>query len=460
MSENIDSRAVSVSVKIYERLLAAYPGAFRREYGPAMEQLFRDQCRDAWSESGGWGLAGVWLRVLPDCAKTSFVEHLSNLHRRESLFMKAVRAIRDGPRLRSAFVRVFGAGFVFATVCAALLALWSPRVYSSRVTIETHNDTKASPSDPSAAQHTGDADPYFLTTQSKIIESYHILTNVIVELNLGQKLAEQLGKPRWTMDETYLRLSKMIHVEKTRMTSLLEITVNNPNPALAATIANSIAESYRNVRVDQWKEIHLGGIYAYETNLAAMGQLLKEKQEELDRLRAELGATGIDTQLSNSAAAYGKMLQVWAEEKVMMKADFLEYSNILFRIAQIPRDELEAQLPRLFPQFGRLPGLPEKSINLSHAKEAMIAAAAKYDFDSPKYKAAARQLESAQQEYDDKVEEIPTSLRFRVSEEVKYLQIIEQTEKALRAYHQLTDEVENLRYKNRESERWLNQSDP
>src|ERR1700733_643462 len=149
MSNDVNSRAVTVSVKVYERLLAAYPAAFRREFGPAMKQLFRDQCRDAWCEAEGWGLAGVWLRVLPDWAKTSFVEHLSNLHRRESLFMKTVRAIRGDPRLRSAFLRVFGTGFTCAVVCAVLLAAWSPRVYSSRVLIEAHNDTsKASPSDP------------------------------------------------------------------------------------------------------------------------------------------------------------------------------------------------------------------------------------------------------------------------------------------------------------------------
>jgi hypothetical protein len=418
MSNDINSRAVTVSVKIYECLLAAYPGAFRREFGPAMKQLFRDQCRDGWSEAGGWGLTGVWLRVLPDWAKTSFVEHLSNLHRRESLFMKTVRAIRGDPRLRSAFLRVFGTGFTCAIVCAVLLAAWSPRVYSSRVLIEAHNDTsKASPNEPSAAQHSGDADPYFLTTQSKIIVSYHILTNVIAKLNLDQKLAEQLGKPRWTMDETYLHLSKMIHVENTRMTSLLEITVNNPDPALAANIANSIAESYRNSRLEQWKQIHLGGIYAFETNLAAMGQLLQEKQEELDKLRAVLGVTGTNTQPSNSTADYGKMLQVWTEEAVRAKADFLEYSNILFQTSQIPWDELGAQL----------------SVS------------------------------------DNEIESILSGVRVRVSQDLNYLQIIELNEAAIRAdkdkhdealrpYYQLTDEVENLRYENRESERYLNQA--
>ena len=42
-----DSKAVALSVRLFERFLAAYPREYRREYGPAMAQLFRDQCREA-----------------------------------------------------------------------------------------------------------------------------------------------------------------------------------------------------------------------------------------------------------------------------------------------------------------------------------------------------------------------------------------------------------------------------
>ena len=47
MSTPADAKALLSSQKIYEHLLAAYPKAHREEYGAAMSQLFRDQCRDA-----------------------------------------------------------------------------------------------------------------------------------------------------------------------------------------------------------------------------------------------------------------------------------------------------------------------------------------------------------------------------------------------------------------------------
>ena len=39
-----NSQRISVSVWVYRGLLYAYPRSFRREYGEAMVQVFRDLC--------------------------------------------------------------------------------------------------------------------------------------------------------------------------------------------------------------------------------------------------------------------------------------------------------------------------------------------------------------------------------------------------------------------------------
>jgi hypothetical protein len=84
MAKNFNNRALAVSQKIYGRLLLAYPKAHREEYGPAMAQLFRDECRDAWNESQSWGVARLWLRVLPDLVKTSITERLAALNTKQN----------------------------------------------------------------------------------------------------------------------------------------------------------------------------------------------------------------------------------------------------------------------------------------------------------------------------------------------------------------------------------------
>ncbi|MGO8699598.1 MAG: hypothetical protein ACLQVY_18005 [Limisphaerales bacterium] len=271
MPNNFDSKSVLISVRVYERLLAACPAEFRREYGPAMKQLFRDQCRDAWNEKRGWSLAALWLRALPDLVKTAFVEHLTNLRRRESLFMKFVRAIRADPLSRGAFVRMFAVVFLFCMLTSVLLSIWIPKRYSSMVRIEVEKDAPEALTGEARQAMTG-PDPYFMTTQFKIIESYSNLTNVIGKLQLDRILAQQNGFTRWTVDETFDYLSKRISVQQTRMKSLIEISTENADPVLAANIANEIAASYREARLEHWRQ-------ANETNFA-IGPM---ERELLDR---------------------------------------------------------------------------------------------------------------------------------------------------------------------------------
>jgi hypothetical protein len=257
MANNIDGKGVTVSVKIYERLLAAYPAGFRREYGPAMKQLFRDQCRDAWDRGQGRGLAVLWLRVLPDLAKTSLLEHLAILHRRESMcrkILRAFRAFRTEAGLRAAFGRWFTVAFVCMLGFSICQTFWTPKIYSSTTRIEVRKDAPVFPvAEDGGYANTSAPDPYFLTTQFKIIESWSILTNVIATLHLADRLAAQAGETHWTMDQTYAALFNNISIKRTRMTRLIEISVKNRDPKLAADIANAIVGAYRESRLEKWK---------------------------------------------------------------------------------------------------------------------------------------------------------------------------------------------------------------
>jgi hypothetical protein len=63
----------SYSEHVYRVLLLAYPKEYRREYGPQMEQAFRDLRREA-LRRGGIGLARLWVRVGLDLASSAAVE--------------------------------------------------------------------------------------------------------------------------------------------------------------------------------------------------------------------------------------------------------------------------------------------------------------------------------------------------------------------------------------------------
>jgi len=75
------NKLLSLSDRVYRRLMVAYPPAFRQDYGQPMAQMFRDCCRDAGRESGAAGVFLLWVRTLPDLASTALRERTSQASR-------------------------------------------------------------------------------------------------------------------------------------------------------------------------------------------------------------------------------------------------------------------------------------------------------------------------------------------------------------------------------------------
>src|SRR5205823_1006275 len=80
----------AVQLRVYRRLLLAYPINFRREYGTQMVQLFRD-CHRAVGGGQAFGNSRLWFRTLVDLARAAPAEHLEHL-RKEHSFMRNLRS--------------------------------------------------------------------------------------------------------------------------------------------------------------------------------------------------------------------------------------------------------------------------------------------------------------------------------------------------------------------------------
>jgi len=70
------SHILTFSGRLYTLLLLAYPTRFRRAYGREMAQVFRDDIRCTFQESGAAGLIGLWFLVGLDLLETAFAEHI------------------------------------------------------------------------------------------------------------------------------------------------------------------------------------------------------------------------------------------------------------------------------------------------------------------------------------------------------------------------------------------------
>ncbi len=240
----ISNRALTVSQKIYDWLLLAYPKAHRNDYGQAMAQLFRDQCRDAWTESRGWGMTKLWLRVLPDLVKTSIIERLAALTERKSMSDKITNLVQP----RTIFLKVFVVVFVITVLISVTITFLLPETYASTTRIKVQQE----------AEQSSDVawDPHFLQTTFEIIQSQTVLRPVIDKLNLNVEWGKKYfaGKTLESA-ETLEILKARTSLAPIRGTKLIAITVYSDDKKEAAQIANALAESYRNYRIKSRDEL-------------------------------------------------------------------------------------------------------------------------------------------------------------------------------------------------------------
>jgi hypothetical protein len=80
------NRSIERSRRLYQFLLGLYPSEHRRAYGPAMAQLFGDQCRSAHHQNGWRGLLALWMRTLVDLGKSALVEHFASPQAQTAFF--------------------------------------------------------------------------------------------------------------------------------------------------------------------------------------------------------------------------------------------------------------------------------------------------------------------------------------------------------------------------------------
>ena len=244
--EEPEARAVALSVRIYQRLLACYPPQYRHDYGPAMAQLFRDQCRDAWRGGRGWELVGLWLRVLPDLMKTSVLEHISTFKGRKTMMERISAVFPPQSAPRRVFVAVFLGVFTLVAVSSTLITFLLPESYSSTARVKLQQDTSEANRLPKLLQVPDRYDPYFLQTEFEVIQSEVVLGKVVNDLNLDRAWGKKYGGGNpLTPAETIAILKARMDLRPVRNTMLIEIRIFSDQPAEAAKLANAIARTYQ-----------------------------------------------------------------------------------------------------------------------------------------------------------------------------------------------------------------------
>jgi uncharacterized protein involved in exopolysaccharide biosynthesis len=295
MRAPVESRAVFVSLRCYERLLALYPERHRREYGFPMSQLFGDQCRDAWRESRSWGLITLWLRVLPDLVKTSVLEHLSAMKARKSMIEKISEITNVNPAPLRTFFTVFLVVFLLVFGTSAIVTFLLPESFRSTVRLKVERNAATSAGQSESPTAASGYDPYFFQTEFEVIQSGAVLGQVIERLDLNAKWGKRYaGGEKLKTAETMASLKGRMELRAIRNTSLVEINVYGEDRNETATIANAIAEAYRDHRLNQQFELAKRGLASLQNQFDEQERKVREAQEQVNQLRKELSISELD----------------------------------------------------------------------------------------------------------------------------------------------------------------------
>ena len=195
-----------------------------------------------------------------------------------------------------------------------------------------------------------DYDPYFIQTEFEVLQSEFVLSRVVTELKLdqawGKRHAE--GKPL-KMPEAVAMLRARLHLRPVRNTSLVEICVSSDKPSEAAQIANAIASGYKMHRLEQRRQMSLGGVEVLEERFSKQQKDIEEQQKRVSRLRQELqipdAIVNADGPAFPAFLLSAETLRKIEAQRIETRTDLVRQETMLNVLRKLSWDELVQALP-------------------------------------------------------------------------------------------------------------------
>jgi len=231
-------------------------------------------------------------------------------------------------------------------ISTAVFTYFQPREYQSSVFVEVKS-TAQNPrifgqGDPNQPIH----DPQLAPTVYQVIQRTGILYPVIEQLKLQEKWARD-GRvlPR---EIAYQMLRNKLEVDEVRNTDLLQVSVYDTSPQLAAAIANKIVAVYQDTRVDEEKELLNRAVVTMNEEVAKEQKRVDEAAAEMARIRDEEHIIDLNPEGTEDTQAPVNNIVVKQEAEVNdAETKIATLSSKLSQIEKLKGDELVRMLPTL-----------------------------------------------------------------------------------------------------------------
>lgn len=211
-----------------------------------------------------------------------------------------------------------------------------PQRYMATTRIRVQQDGTAVPTFAGTGAHMNQFNPFFLLTEMEVLQSELILGQVVDRADLARRWGETLTRGARSLErkEAVELLKRRVGIQQQRNTSNIDITVVADSPQEAAHLSNLIAETYRQHRLTSKREEVLEGIAVLESILDQKALEVEEAEDELERIREELGLTAL--------GFMGARITAETERVRQLQADLMA-----FRVDMLTREARLRELERL-----------------------------------------------------------------------------------------------------------------
>jgi succinoglycan biosynthesis transport protein ExoP len=244
--------------------------------------------------------------------------------------------------------------FLITAIIATAVTFILPESYASTSRIEVEQTgTDVSGMDSGSTAGMQGFDPYFIQTTFEIMQSEVVLSNVIAKLDLNNLWGKKyFGGQTLKTTETMDILKSQMLLAPVRDTKLISITVYDDDAKEAAQIANAIADSYRNYRVNLVSTTTSGGLQAYQDQYDAEQKQIDVVHTNVETLRRTLKIVDTGTSSTLTPTLNEDQVRLYNNQRMDFLKDYntlqAQYDNLL-NIQTKDNEELRNVLPTVFP---------------------------------------------------------------------------------------------------------------
>jgi len=324
-------------------------------------------------------------------------------------------------RIRKAIIiTVFFITAIIATAVTFIL----PVSYASTARIKVENDVNDSNVGSAMTANMMPFDPYFIQTTFEIMQSQLVLSNVINTLNLNTEWGKKFfsGDPLKTT-ETMEILKGRMSLAPVRNTKLIAITVYSDQPEEAALIANTIAESYKNYRLETRRENTSKGLEVLQNQFLSESNQIAQSQHKIEKLRNDLGINGDQADSPGFTPSLNReQMQVINNQIIELGREFKERSAELEQLKAKDKNRLRDVLPGAVND-GELSTLLAK---LHEAQQNIARLLIDYAPDNLNVTRVQSLIDTLNKQIDDRVAGILSQLESQVSSKKAALEALNQ----------------------------------